>query len=144
MRMRRGLKIAVFDTRIQFQFVIQIFVFFLLLWKFSPTHFFYLDWFDTKSSAALVDDDGFEMVADEEDEGWTDVTKKGIKFTEVNQKKGKNLAERKRKNMVLPNFYAHQQREVKKKKIDLIREAYEDSKKQISEARKTRIYKPFS
>ena len=103
----------------------------------------YLDWFDNKNNQDDgEDDDGFEMVDD--DEGWTEVGAKGIKFTEVNQKKGKNLADRKRKNMILPNFYAHQQREVKKKKIDLIREAYEDSKKQISEARKQRVYKPFS
>merc|ERR1711893_215868 len=102
----------------------------------------YLDWFDSKTEVLEEDDDGFQMVDD--DEGWTEVGEKGIKFTEVNQKKGKQLAERKRKNMILPNFYAHQQREVKKKKIDLIREAYEESKKQISDARKQRVFKPFT
>jgi len=79
-----------------------------------------------------VDDDGWEIVKDNR-----------TKYTESNQLKAKQLLHQKRKSQTLDNFYRHQNRQKKISKLDLIRSAYEESKKQIIEARKTRTFKPF-
>lgn len=100
----------------------------------------YLDWFDKISTEA---DGEFQEVA--EDDDWQVVGDKqgGLRFTEANQKRSKNLLHSKRKAMTVSNFYAHQKREHKKTKLSLIRDAYEESKNKIAAARKQRTFKPF-
>ena len=98
----------------------------------------YISWYEkeieapNKSNEKEVDDDGWEIVKDDR-----------TKYTESNQMKAKQLLHQKRKSQTLDNFYRHQNRQKKMSKLDLIRSAYEESKKQIIEARKTRTFKPF-
>lgn len=88
-----------------------------------------------------------QNAGEEDDEGWTTVTKHGrnpgLARKETVEEKIKDKIEKTRKKKELCNFYTFQIRESKMKHLAGLRQKFEEDKKKITALKQARKFKPF-